>query len=108
MLGRLPPHRFVQCTHGHTVTYVYADPLLCDCLYLGSRQAYRQYRLHMQQQDSADEQDLTAEMYSAPDWNWGASGQWGPGYGFGGGFASGTLEATSDPTRQPTYRLCAA
>ena len=29
MLKRLPPNHFVQRTHGDTVHYVYADPLVC-------------------------------------------------------------------------------
>ena len=80
MLNRLPPHRFIVRTRGNTVTYVYADPLVCDCLYVGSQQAYSQYRLHIQQQQLADEQEMTAQTYSDTAWNWGAWGPWGPGY----------------------------
>jgi hypothetical protein len=87
MLNRLPPHHFVQRVHGDTVTYVYADPLVCDCLYVGTQQAYGQYRQHMQQQKLADEQQLAAQEYSDPAWNWGGWGPWGPGYG--GGFEEG-------------------
>ncbi len=86
MLNRLPPHHFVQRTHGDTITYVYADPLVCDCLYVGSQQAYGQYRQHVQQQQLADEQELTAQEYSDPAWNWGGWGPWGGGFGFGPGF----------------------
>jgi len=87
MLQRLPPHKFIQRVHGDTVHYVYADPLVCDCLYVGSQQAYNQFKLHEQQQRLADEQQMTAQMYSDPAWNWNAWGPWGPGYGFayGGG-----------------------
>jgi hypothetical protein len=88
MLARLPPHRFVQRTNGDSVHYVYADPLVCGCLYVGSQQAYNQYRRNEQQQHLADEQQLTAQMYSDPAWNWGAWGPWNPGFGFryGGGW----------------------
>lgn len=88
MLSRLPPHRFVQRTHGDTISYVYADPLVCDCLYVGSQGAYAQYRRHMQEQRLADEQEMTAQLYSDPNWNWDA---WGPGEGpgFGPGFGYG-------------------
>ena len=78
MLNQLPPHRFIRRVHGETVSYVYADPLVCDCLYVGSQQAYNQYMYHIQQQRLADQQELTAQMYSNAAWNWGA---WGPGYG---------------------------
>ncbi len=86
MLNRLPPHHFVQRMHGDTVHYVYADPLVCDCLYVGTQQVYNQYRLHVQQQKLADEQEMTAQMYSDGAWDWGGWGPWGPGYvGFGPG-----------------------
>ncbi len=84
MLSRLPPHRFVQRAKGDVVYYVYADPLVCGCLYVGSQQAYDQYKRNEQQQQLADQQQMTAEMYSDDNWNW---GPWGLGEGFGYGMA---------------------
>jgi hypothetical protein len=82
MLNRLPPHKFVQRTASDVVHYVYADPLVCGCLYVGTQQAYNQYKLHQQQQHLADEQLMTAQSYSDTAWNWGAWGPWGgPGFG---------------------------
>jgi hypothetical protein len=88
MLNKLPPHTFVKRIHGDTVHYVYADPLVCDCLYVGTQQAYSQYQRYLQQKNLVDEQETTAQMYSDPAWNWGAWGPWDGGYGpyFGGGF----------------------
>lgn len=85
MMNRLQPFHFVRRVNGDTVTYVYADPLVCDCLYVGSQQAYGQYRSFAQQRRLADEQRLTAQTYSDAAWNWGAWGPWGPGYAFGPG-----------------------
>lgn len=82
MLNRLPPHHFVQRANGDIVHYVYADPLVCGCLYVGTQQAYSQYKLHQQQQRLADEQLMTAQTYTDTTWNWGAWGPWGP-PGFG-------------------------
>jgi hypothetical protein len=84
MLKRLPPHKFVQRVSGDTVHYIYADPLVCGCLYVGTQQAFAQYKLHEQQQNLADEQLMTAQTYSDPAWSWNAWGPWGPGapYGF--------------------------
>jgi hypothetical protein len=84
MLKRLPPHEFVQRVNGDTVHYVYSDPLVCGCLYVGTQQAFGQYKLHEQQQNLADEQLMTAQTYADPAWNWNAWGPWGPGvpYGF--------------------------
>jgi hypothetical protein len=88
MLKRLPPHKFVQRVSGDTVHYIYADPLVCGCLYVGTQQAFAQYKLHEQQQNLADEQLMTAQTYSDPAWNWNAWGPWGPGVPYG--FAYGT------------------
>lgn len=88
MLKRLPPHKFVQRAKGNTVDYVYADPLVCNCLYIGTQQAYNQYKLHEQQQNLADEQQLTADTYADATWNWGAWGPWPDAFGprYGGAF----------------------
>ena len=88
MLNKLPSHTFVKRVHGDTVHYVYADPLVCDCLYVGTQQAYSQYQRYLQQKKLVDEQETTAQMYSDPTWNWGAWGPWGGEYGpyFRGGF----------------------
>jgi hypothetical protein len=85
MLNRLPPHKFVQRVNGDVVHYVYADPLVCGCLYVGTQQAYNQYKANQLQQHLADEQQMTADTYSDASWNWGAWGPWtpaGPGFGF--------------------------
>ena len=63
------------------VIFPYADPTICGCLYVGTQQAYNQYKANQLQQHLADEQQMTASMYSDPAWNWGAWGPWGPGYG---------------------------
>lgn len=81
MLHRLPPNKFVQRVNGDVVHYVYADPLVCGCLYVGTQQAYSQYRQYQQQQQLADEQQITAQSYSDAAWNWNAWGPWGPGVG---------------------------
>jgi hypothetical protein len=78
MLNRLPPHRFVQRVNGDVVTYVYADPLVCGCLYVGSQQAYNQYKANQMQQNLADEQQMAADAYADASWNWNAWGPWGP------------------------------
>jgi hypothetical protein len=91
MLHRLPPHKFVQRVNGDVVHYVYADPLVCGCLYVGTQQAYNQYKANQLQQHLADEQQMAADTYSDAAWNWGAWGPWtaGPGFGFAYGPAYG-------------------
>jgi hypothetical protein len=78
MLARLPPHKFVQRVNGDVVHYVYADSLVCGCLYVGTQQAYNQFKANQLQQNLADEQQMTAQTYSDAAWNWGAWGPWTP------------------------------
>lgn len=40
----LPSRQFVRGMNGDFVTYTYADPLVCDCLYVGTDAAYANYR----------------------------------------------------------------
>lgn len=64
MLQRLPPHHFVRREQGDALTYVYADPLVCDCLYVGTQAAYSRYVRYRQQKQLADEQEMTARSLS--------------------------------------------
>ena len=86
MLNRLPPHTFVSEVNGDDVHYILADALVCGCLYVGTQQAYNQYKRDQQQRHLADEQAMTAQMYQDSSWNWGAWGPWAPSYrlGYGG------------------------
>jgi hypothetical protein len=78
MLTRLPAHRFVIRQNGDTIHYVYADPLVCGCLYVGTQQAYNEYRANQLAQHLADEQLMTAQTYSDASWSWNTWGPWGP------------------------------
>jgi hypothetical protein len=89
MLNRLPANRFVIRQNGSVVHYVYADPLVCGCLYVGTQAQYDQYVRDRQTQDQINEEQMTAQMYQDPNWNWGPWGPWAPQYGFvyySGGF----------------------
>jgi hypothetical protein len=83
MLKKLPPNKFIQRNSGDSVHYVYADPIVCGCLYVGSQQAYNQYKANEQTQRLADEQQMTADTYADASWNWDAWGPWPAGFGFG-------------------------
>jgi len=82
MLSLLPRNRFVQRTHDGVVHYVYADPVVCKCLYVGTQQAYGAFKKHEEDRHLADEQEMTAQMYSDPAWRWGPWGPWEPDIGF--------------------------
>lgn len=73
-LSTLPPHKFVRQLRNNVVIYTYADPTICDCLYVGNQAAYDRYRQDVFAQNIANEQEMTAQMNSM-DW-----GPWGPGF----------------------------
>ncbi|SDN78906.1 hypothetical protein [Afipia sp. GAS231] len=43
-LHALPPHRFVVHRTGNDVRYLYAEPLHCVCIFIGTQAAYENYR----------------------------------------------------------------
>jgi hypothetical protein len=73
-LRTLPPHKFVRQVRNNTVLYTYADPTICDCLYVGNQAAYDRYRQNVFAKNIADEQQMTAQMNQI-DWD-----PWGPGW----------------------------
>ena len=94
MLNKLPSHRFVRRIHDGQTFYVYADPTVCDCLYVGDQKAFSAYQLYRQQKALADEEQETATDYQDATWDWGgwamgpawagwnpAWGNWNPGMG---------------------------
>jgi hypothetical protein len=58
-LKSLPPHQFVARTKDGSVKYLYADPTVCGCIYVGGQNAYDQYRRMATQQGVAAEQVRT-------------------------------------------------
>jgi hypothetical protein len=73
-LASLPPHKFSHQVRNNQVIFVYADPTICDCLYVGNQAAYDRYRQEVFAKNIANEQAMTAESYQM-DW-----GGWGPGW----------------------------
>ncbi len=43
-LHALPPHRFVVHDNAGNPRYLYAEPLHCVCVFIGTRDAYQNYR----------------------------------------------------------------
>ncbi|MFT9016791.1 MAG: hypothetical protein ABF990_13775 [Acetobacter sp.] len=86
MLNRLPAHRFVTRMRDGQPFYIYSDPAVCDCLYVGDQSAYARYQQYRQAKALADEQQFTAMEYQDASWNWGAWGPWGGGPWVGRGW----------------------
>jgi hypothetical protein len=88
MLMRLPPNQFVRRVNGNVTHYIYGDPTVCGCIYIGSQQAYDQFQSN-QMLDAVGAEKMDALMFYDTAWNWDAWGPWGPLgpiYGPGGGF----------------------
>ena len=81
MLKRLKPHRFFTSVQGNNVAFVYSDPTVCNCLYVGDQAAYDRYRYAAQEKKLVDQRRLTAQLYSDSGWDWNAWGPWGAGLG---------------------------
>jgi hypothetical protein len=77
MMNRLPPNRFVQRMSGNNVQYVYADPEVCGCIYIGTQQNFDQY-VSNQQLDFEQAQRIAFLNFYDAEWNWDAWGPWGP------------------------------
>jgi hypothetical protein len=58
----LPPHKFVQQVKNGQPIWLYADPTICRCLYVGNQAAWQTYRQMVFQQNIASEQQMTAIM----------------------------------------------
>jgi hypothetical protein len=73
-LTAMPPHKFTHQLRNNVVIFTYADPTICDCMYVGNQAAYDRYRQEVFAKNIANEQQMTAQM-NQMDW-----GPWGPGW----------------------------
>jgi hypothetical protein len=65
-LKALPPHQFVQRTINGRTTYLYGDPTLCGCIYVGDQNAYDRYRQQMAARQTATDAQIRAVLSSSP------------------------------------------
>jgi hypothetical protein len=72
-LRSLPPNKFVTKVVNGQPVYLYADPLVCRCVYFGNQQNWAAYRQEVLAKQLADEAQMTALMYQSA-WDW---GPWG-------------------------------
>ena len=70
-------HWLSDSAKGGGLRYIYADPVVCNCLYVGD--PFNAYKKEVFTRNIVNEQQLTAETYSDQwswaGWDWGA---WGP------------------------------
>jgi hypothetical protein len=61
-LMSLPPKQMILQSQGSKVSYIYADPFYCQCLYVGDRRAYGKFQYLMVLQQQADQAMATSAM----------------------------------------------
>jgi hypothetical protein len=74
-LAEFPVRKLVSRVRDGQVTYFYADPDFCKCLYFGNQEQYARYKQLAIQQQIAQEQVDAAEMNEDAAMDW---GMWGP------------------------------
>ena len=67
-----PARQVVPETHDGKTSYVYRDPSVCHCLYVGGEPEYQQYQRLQLRKGIADEESDAALNY----WGWGPDGGW--------------------------------
>lgn len=78
-LARLPPHQVIWQQRDGKLTFLFADPLVCHCTFVGSEQAYQTYRrLEFEAQiTEANREAAQMNMNAATWWPWGRpAGYW--------------------------------
>src|SRR5215472_12104265 len=73
-MKRLPPNKFVTKVVNGQPVYLYADPLVCRCVYFGTQQNWAAYRQEVFAKQLADEAHMTAilnqESWDYGPWGW--------------------------------------
>ncbi|WP_334176479.1 hypothetical protein [Pseudoxanthobacter sp.] len=86
-MATLPPHKFTQLSKNGKTFYVYPDPTVCKCLYVGNQQSFESYQQMAFQQHLANEQTMAAminqQVVEDEQWDWGPwGGPWGGAWGY--------------------------
>jgi hypothetical protein len=65
-LKSLPPHQFVARNRNGRTLYLYADPTVCGCIYVGDQNAYDHYGQQMAARRTATDDQIRAILSTAP------------------------------------------
>ena len=68
-LKSLPPHKLTRTIHKGKTVWVYSDPSICGCLYIGDQAAYDAYTQNRTRQTMLDMTTVTVDPVIAGD-NW--------------------------------------
>jgi hypothetical protein len=79
MVSKLQPDHVSQRFEGDHVSYLYPDPLVCNCLYVGSQAAWGRYQAAAQARNTPAFTVVTMEP-GYDSWDWGPWGGYGPAF----------------------------
>ncbi|WP_201276324.1 hypothetical protein [Methylotetracoccus oryzae] len=85
MLHSLPPQTVTRIVRPDQTYYIYADPNLCACLYVGRQAEYDALTRLGVERRLSDQQLAVNEMEQGQAAGWTPSGPWGN-WGWGGGY----------------------
>lgn len=74
-LKSLPANEFTVKNQNGQPVFIYADPTVCGCLYVGNQDAFSAYQQMVYQQKLVKEQEMTAMMNEQASFDF---GPWGP------------------------------
>ena len=80
MIATLPANRVSQRFEGNKVSYLYPDPVVCHCLYIGGQEAFGRYQQMQMQRRVASDQLQAAQLNADFAWDWSAWGGYGPAF----------------------------
>jgi hypothetical protein len=80
MMATLPPDHVSQRFEGDHVSYLYPDPIICNCLYVGSQAAWGRYLAAAQARNTPVVQFQVVQLSPDFGWDWGPWGGYGPGF----------------------------
>ncbi|MFO1419120.1 MAG: hypothetical protein U1E83_10680 [Methylotetracoccus sp.] len=84
MLHELPPQTISRVDRPDGTYYLYADPNLCACLYVGRQAEYNAYQKLLVERQMSDQALIGNEIAEDQRAGWGPSGAWGN-WGYGSG-----------------------
>ena len=58
LLRAMPPHKFTQQMRNGQPVWVYADPTICGCLYIGNDAAFQNYKQLVAQKQTIQQEQL--------------------------------------------------
>ena len=77
MLTTLPPERVTRIPRPNNVYYIYSDPDLCSCLYVGRQQEFDHLQQLSVDMANANQAMVTHEIAENQQAGWSPSGPWG-------------------------------